>query len=101
MRKANGTNKKKNLLSLQETPKKKEGNKDIFQEQKYNHCTRFGSLVNNICHCSPTLIQFILEQRKFEPHGSTYTLIAFNKYILQFYMIRTWLNHGYTRTTIK
>lgn len=31
MRKANGTNKKKNLLNLQETPKKKkEGNKDIF-----------------------------------------------------------------------
>lgn len=34
MRKANGTNKKKNLLSLQETPKKKEGNKDIFFKKR-------------------------------------------------------------------
>lgn len=47
MRKASSTNKNK---------KKKGRALGNFQEKKYNHFIPFGSLVNDICYCSPILI---------------------------------------------
>ena len=51
-------------------------------------------------------LQVTLKQHGFEPCGSTYMQIFFNKYVVQYYTISGWLNpcmgkHGYGGLTVK